>query len=139
VPGDYFFHLGQVSVKEVVFDSSVADILWMGQDNKILLLRTAAGRIYRSVDSGEVWNDITDTINGNAPYTPIHDDFSGTSIGSHDPQHEHHDHLVAEQLIQNPKDRMMVLVVGANRKHFLTVDGGNNWRDMKTAMSQIHR
>lgn len=34
----------KVSVKEVVFDSPVADIIWMAPENRVVLARTHSGK-----------------------------------------------------------------------------------------------
>merc|ERR1719401_925869 len=52
----------QVSVKEVVFDSAVSDIQWLGADQKTVLVQTSKGRLYRSTTGGDKWNDISDQL-----------------------------------------------------------------------------
>eukprot|EP00434_Breviolum_minutum_P045795 symbB.v1.2.041137.t1/scaffold7858.1/size8980/1 len=64
----------KVSVKEVVFDSAVSDIQWLGEDQKTVITQTTKGRLYRSTNGGETWNDITDffkvDVPGSAPPHP---------------------------------------------------------------------
>eukprot|EP00435_Cladocopium_sp_Y103_P014977 s3670_g3.t1 len=57
----------KVSVKEVVFDSAVSDIQWLGEDQKTVITQTAKGRLYRSTNGGETWNDITDFFKVDVP------------------------------------------------------------------------
>ncbi|CAE8675502.1 unnamed protein product, partial [Polarella glacialis] len=57
----------KVSVKEVVFDSAVQDIQWLGTDQKTVLVQTSKGRLYRSTNGGDKWNDITDFFKVDVP------------------------------------------------------------------------
>merc|ERR1719330_704902 len=52
----------KVAVKEGVFDSAVMDIQWMGEDDKTVLVQTMSGRLYRSANGGEKWNEISDQL-----------------------------------------------------------------------------
>ncbi|CAK0809203.1 unnamed protein product [Prorocentrum cordatum] len=103
----------KVAVKEVVFDSAVADIQWLGSDQKIVLVQTAKGRLYRSVNSGEKWNDITDQLR-----TKSADQGGGESI-------------VIDHITKCPADPSTVLVAGTHRTHFISQNGGETFRRVK--------
>lgn len=109
----------KVAVKEVVFDSAVADIQWLGSDQKIVLVQTAKGRLYRSVNSGEKWNDITDQLR-----TKSSEQGGGESI-------------VIDHITKCPADPSTVLVAGTHRTHFISMNGGETFRRVKQKAS-IH-
>merc|ERR1719276_382234 len=52
----------QVLVKEVVLDSAVVDIVYLGKNHECVLITTKSQRLYRSEDSGQSWNEITDSV-----------------------------------------------------------------------------
>mmetsp|Transcript_5993 Transcript_5993/g.13214 ORF Transcript_5993/g.13214 Transcript_5993/m.13214 type:complete len:851 (-) Transcript_5993:201-2753(-) len=102
----------KVSVKEVVFDSAVADIKWLGPEAKIVLLQTQKGRLYRSSNGGDTWTDVTDDLKVDLPgVTPL-----GVTVS---------------QIITSPADPMTVLVVGSKMHHFLSTTGGATWTRLK--------
>ncbi|CAK9014215.1 unnamed protein product [Durusdinium trenchii] len=52
----------EVLVKELVLDSAVVDIVYLGQKHECLLLTTKKQRLYSSCDSGQSWHEITDKV-----------------------------------------------------------------------------
>mmetsp|Transcript_55401 Transcript_55401/g.129702 ORF Transcript_55401/g.129702 Transcript_55401/m.129702 type:complete len:849 (-) Transcript_55401:182-2728(-) len=102
----------KVSVKEVVFDSAVADIKWLGPEAKIVLLQTQKGRLYRSSNGGDTWTDMTDDLKVDMP------GMTATSIN-------------INQIVTSPADPMTVLVVGSRLHHFLSTTGGATWTRLR--------
>jgi len=100
----------KVEVKETSLDSAVADIQWLGSDQKTVLLQTKRGRLYHSTNGGESWNDVTDKLKGNA------DDGQA---------------LLVDKIIKSPADHNTVLVAGNRQSHFLSTDGGETWRRVR--------
>lgn len=116
----------EVLIKEVVLDSAVADILYLGKNHECLLLTTKNQRLYFSDDSGQSWNEVTNKVEG-TPRVQIR----------------------ADRIIVNPSDKT-VAVLQAERKvtdpgagvvdtsgpsatnwHpyiFITQDSGHTWR-----------
>lgn len=106
----------KVSVKEVVFDSAVSDIQWIGADQKTVLVQTAKGRLYRSTDGGDKWNEITDQLQGpDAVRVPI----------------------IVDSLSKSPADQDTIMVTGKQRNHFVSSNGGATWRRVRQK-SKIH-
>ncbi|CAL1152093.1 unnamed protein product [Cladocopium goreaui] len=108
----------KVSVKEVVFDSAVSDIQWLGEDRKTVITQTAKGRLYRSTNGGETWNDITDFFKVDVP---------GSS-----PQP-----FVAESMTKSPADPNTILVSGNRKTNFISSSRGSSWKKLRQK-SQIH-
>eukprot|EP00927_Polykrikos_kofoidii_P016941 TRINITY_DN17699_c0_g1_i1.p1 TRINITY_DN17699_c0_g1~~TRINITY_DN17699_c0_g1_i1.p1 ORF type:complete len:1016 (+),score=209.35 TRINITY_DN17699_c0_g1_i1:93-3050(+) len=82
----------EVLVKEVVFDSPVADIQYLGVSHECILVTTKSMKLYFSEDAGQSWKDITDKVEP-SPNVELH----------------------AEQVIINPNDKT-VAVLKANRR-----------------------
>jgi len=101
----------KVGVKEVVFDSPVADIQWASPSNKAVFLQTSKGRLYRSKDGGEAWDDITDG-------------FKGKGADSADA-------TVVDQIVVSHADRNVVGVVGTKHMHWITDNAGLTWRRVR--------
>uniref|UniRef100_A0A0G4FQ72 VPS10 domain-containing protein n=1 Tax=Chromera velia CCMP2878 TaxID=1169474 RepID=A0A0G4FQ72_9ALVE len=105
----------KVSVTEVSFDSSVEDIQWLGGDHKTCLLKTAKGRLYRSVDFGKSWNEITSSLTESSapgsPYAP-----SAVKV---------------DNVVVHPADKNVVLVQGSKHTHFISEDAGRTFRRLK--------
>eukprot|EP00930_Biecheleria_cincta_P083655 TRINITY_DN73187_c0_g1_i1.p1 TRINITY_DN73187_c0_g1~~TRINITY_DN73187_c0_g1_i1.p1 ORF type:complete len:877 (-),score=163.36 TRINITY_DN73187_c0_g1_i1:28-2658(-) len=108
----------KVSVKEVVFDSAVLDIQWMGDDQKTVITLTAKGRLYRSTNGGETWNDITDFFKVDVPG------------GTPEP-------FTASSLSKSPCDQNTILVSGTKRTNFVSNNKGATWKRIRQR-SQIH-
>jgi len=106
----------KVSVKEVTFDSAMVDIVWLGNDHKALLLLSSRGRLYRSTNGGDAWDDITDRFRGIA--------------GVDGP-------LLVDSIVLSPADKNTVMVTASRRNHFISTDAGANWQKLKTK-STIH-
>mmetsp|Transcript_125093 Transcript_125093/g.348087 ORF Transcript_125093/g.348087 Transcript_125093/m.348087 type:complete len:871 (+) Transcript_125093:72-2684(+) len=96
----------KVEVNEVTFDSAVADIQWFGEDHRIVLVQTNKGRLYRSIDTGNKWNDITDQLRDG--------DSSGPSTA-------------VDQIVKSQADPNTLLVAGKQQAHFLSVNAGETW------------
>jgi len=108
----------KVSVKEVVFDSAVSDIQWLGANQKTVLVQTSKGRLYRSKSGGDEWKDITDELKVDIP--------GGTATP-----------ITVDHLIKSPTDPNIVLVAGTARSHFISVNAGSTWRRVRQR-SKIH-
>jgi len=108
----------KVSVKEVVFDSAVSDIQWLGEDQKTVITQTTKGRLYRSTNGGETWNDITDFFKVDVP---------GSA-----PQP-----FVAESMTKSPADPNTILVSGNKKTNFISSSRGSSWKKLRQK-SQIH-
>jgi len=113
----------KVLVKEVVLDSAVGDIVYLGKKHECVLVTTKNKRIYYSQDSGQSWNEITDKID-KSPNAQIQ----------------------VERIIVNPTDKT-VAVTQVNRKYvrnpdadlssdsskwwpcvYVSTDSGQTWR-----------
>eukprot|EP00301_Raphidiophrys_heterophryoidea_P025845 c8766_g1_i1.p1 GENE.c8766_g1_i1~~c8766_g1_i1.p1 ORF type:complete len:832 (-),score=166.43 c8766_g1_i1:209-2704(-) len=55
---------GSVIVKEFLIDSDVEDIKWAGKTNKVVVVKSAAGTIYRSEDNGKTWENQMQKMRG---------------------------------------------------------------------------
>mmetsp|Transcript_9585 Transcript_9585/g.17178 ORF Transcript_9585/g.17178 Transcript_9585/m.17178 type:complete len:882 (-) Transcript_9585:147-2792(-) len=108
----------KVSVKEVVFDSAVSDIQWLGEDQKTVLTQTTRGRLYRSTNGGETWNDITDFFKVDAPN-------GGTQP------------FTAESVTKSPCDVNTILVSGNKRTNYISTNKGATWKRIRQR-SNIH-
>ncbi|CAE7521204.1 VPS10, partial [Symbiodinium sp. CCMP2456] len=108
----------KVSVKEVVFDSAVSDIQWLGEDQKTVITQTTKGRLYRSTNGGETWNDITDYFKVDVP---------GSA-----PQP-----FTAESMSKSPADPNTILVSGNKKTNFISSNRGSSWKKIRQR-SQIH-
>lgn len=108
----------KVSVKEVVFDSAVSDIQWLGEDQRTVITQTTKGRLYRSTNGGETWNDITDFFKVDVP---------GSS-----PQP-----FIAESITKSPADPNTILVSGNKKTNFISSTRGSSWKKLRQR-SQIH-
>jgi len=111
----------KVSVKEVVFDSSIVDIQWLAKDHKTVLVTTSKGRLYRSTNGGDKWNDITDQLKVDIPGAPA------------DAQEQ----IIVESVKSSPVDKNVVMVVGTKRNHFISINAGETWRRVRQR-STIH-
>jgi hypothetical protein len=101
----------KVAVKEVVVDSAVVDIRWLGKDHLTVLLQTNKGRLYRSTNGGDSWNEITDKLSATA---------SPTS-----------EQLVVDTITTSPADPLTVMVAGTKRTHFISLNAGDTWRRIR--------
>eukprot|EP00933_Yihiella_yeosuensis_P031871 TRINITY_DN2547_c2_g1_i1.p1 TRINITY_DN2547_c2_g1~~TRINITY_DN2547_c2_g1_i1.p1 ORF type:complete len:875 (-),score=186.23 TRINITY_DN2547_c2_g1_i1:492-3116(-) len=104
----------KVSVKEVVFDSAVTDIQWLGYDQKTVLVQTSKGRLYRSTNGGDKWNDITDFFKVD----------SKASGGAGVP-------FAVSSITKSPADPNVVLVSGTQRTNFISTNKGDTWKKMR--------
>jgi len=105
----------RVNVKEVVFDSAVADIKWFGPTNRIVLVQTTSGRLYRSTTSGDKWDDITDQLNTEGQK------FTADDTGP----------ITVDSMQVSPVDKMVAMVAGKKRRHFISINGGETWRRIR--------
>jgi hypothetical protein len=101
----------KVSVKEVVLDSAVVDIKWLGPDHMTVLLQTNKGRLYRSENGGDTWNDITDNL-------------KNTLSDGAEP-------IVVDMLSKHPADPNTVMAAGTKRNHFISLNAGATWRRIR--------
>jgi len=102
----------KVSVKEVTVDSAVVDIKWLGADHLTVLLQTTKGRLYRSTNGGDTWNDITEALK----------DVTQSSMTPP---------IVVDQITTSPADPNTVMVAGTKRNHFISLNGGETWRRIR--------
>jgi len=56
----------EVLVKEVVFDSAVVDIVYLGKDHECILVTTKTKRLYFSTDAGQRWEEVTSKVEPSA-------------------------------------------------------------------------
>jgi len=103
----------KVSVKEVVFDSAVADIQWMGDNHLTVLCQTLNGRLYRSTSGGDSWDDISDQLKVDWP----------ASAASNA--------VIVDSMIVSKADSSTVMIVGTKSNHFLSVNAGATWRRVR--------
>eukprot|EP00923_Selenidium_pygospionis_P000302 GHVN01000620.1.p1 GENE.GHVN01000620.1~~GHVN01000620.1.p1 ORF type:complete len:860 (+),score=84.35 GHVN01000620.1:105-2684(+) len=106
----------KVSVSEVSFDSSVEDIQWTNNDHRTVLVKTTKGRLYRSVDAGRTWTEITESLGGDGDASR---------------------QIVVDSLIVHPMDPKAVLVVGTKHTHFVSENGAKTFRRLTQKMT-IH-
>lgn len=102
----------EVMVKEVVLDSAVVDIVYLGKSHECILVTTKSKRLYFSSDSGQNWVEITGKID------------TGT--------------IQVERIIVNPTDKATAVLqtqrsgIGLDRKFYpyiyITEDSGVTWR-----------
>lgn len=104
----------KVAVSEVVVDSAIVDIQWLGEDRKTVLLQTTKGRLYRSTNGGDVWTDITDNMKADVP-------------GGGDANKP----ITIDTMIKNPADTNIVMVAGTERSHFISINAGATWRRIR--------
>lgn len=98
----------KVSVTEVVFDSSIEDIQWLGSNYRTVICRSSGGRLYRSLDSGRNWSEITDLLK---------------IVAEADTREE----IFVRNIIVNPTDKDVVIVVGKKDFHFRSVDSARTF------------
>lgn len=84
------------------------DIQWLGADHKTVLCRTTGGRLYRSLDSGRNWSEVTDLLKKVSSSTHQLDGF-------------------VESILVNPVDKDIVLVVGKKHNHFVSKDAARTF------------
>eukprot|EP00397_Hematodinium_sp_SG-2012_P006934 GEMP01006971.1.p1 GENE.GEMP01006971.1~~GEMP01006971.1.p1 ORF type:complete len:841 (+),score=152.98 GEMP01006971.1:153-2675(+) len=101
----------KVGVREVVIDSAVKDIVWIGASQKIILILTNSGRLYRSENNGVAWFDLSSKLGGD-------DDVRGVDA-------------MVTSIVVHPTVYSVVLAVGAYKDHFLSDDSGRSWRKLK--------
>lgn len=111
----------KVSVQEIVLDSSVLDVQWLGEDFKTVLLQTDKGRVYRSGNRGESWSDTTDQLKLGVAATE-----AGSST-----------QFQVDSMQKSPADPNVILVRGVGKTHFVSMDAGSSWRKVRQR-STIH-
>eukprot|EP00927_Polykrikos_kofoidii_P066198 TRINITY_DN61841_c0_g1_i1.p1 TRINITY_DN61841_c0_g1~~TRINITY_DN61841_c0_g1_i1.p1 ORF type:complete len:870 (-),score=172.66 TRINITY_DN61841_c0_g1_i1:108-2717(-) len=104
----------KVAVKETTVDSTIEDIVWLGNDHQTVLMLTKRGRLYKSSNGGDSWTDFTDSLLGPGQGT-----------------------LFADNLVASPSDKNTALITGSKRHHFITTDRGATWRQIKQK-STVH-
>jgi hypothetical protein len=102
----------EVMVKEVVLDSAVVDIVYLGTKHECILVTTKSKRLYFSEDSGQNWNEITQKVD------------SGD--------------VQVERITVNPSDKTVAVLqtqrkgVGLDQKRYpfiyISEDSGRTWR-----------
>ncbi|KAF4668158.1 Sorl1p [Perkinsus chesapeaki] len=110
----------KVSVKEVVFDSAIADIVWLGTDSKVVMVRTSRGRLYRSINGGDIWDEITDTLTASKSAKSYADRSSSSGRD-----------IYLTSLAGNENDKNTVVAVSNHKVHFISDDAGQRWRVVK--------
>merc|ERR1719159_830196 len=76
-----------------------------------VLLQTNKGRLYRSENGGDTWNDITDNL-------------KNTLSDGAEP-------IVVDMLSKSPADPYTVMAAGTNRNHFFSLNAGATWRRIR--------
>jgi hypothetical protein len=112
----------EVMVKEVVLDSAVVDILYLGKNHECILVTTKSKRLYFSEDSGQNWIETTGKVD------------SGD--------------VQVERIIVNPSDKTVAVLqtqragVGLDRKYYpyiyITEDSGRTWRRAWGKKQSLH-
>ncbi|CAK0889550.1 unnamed protein product, partial [Prorocentrum cordatum] len=77
----------QVLVKEVVLDSAVVDIVYLGKAHECVLVTTKSKKLYFSADQGQSWNEITDKVDPSPSWS-----------------------VEAERIIVNPADKSVAVL-----------------------------
>lgn len=100
----------QVLVKEVVLDSAVVDIVYLGKGHESVLVTTKSKKLYFSADSGQSWNEITDKVDPSPSWS-----------------------VEAERVIVNPADKTVAVLQTRIRETgfpyiYITEDSGRTWR-----------
>jgi len=72
-------------------------------------LQTSKGRLYRSTNGGDAWNDITESMTADSSSVPI----------------------VVDSMTLSPADPNTVMVAGTKRNHFISLNGGATWRRIR--------
>merc|ERR1740130_1479062 len=78
-----------------------------------VLLQTSKGRLYRSTNGGDSWNDITESLKNDL-------DPSASSSP-----------IVVDQMTLSPADKSTVMVAGTKRNHFISLNAGDTWRRIR--------
>jgi hypothetical protein len=112
----------EVMVKEVVLDSAVVDILYLGKNHECILVTTKSKRLYFSEDSGQSWVETTSRVD------------SGD--------------IQVERIIVNPSDKTVAVLqtqragVGLDKKYYpfiyITEDSGRTWRRAWGKKQSLH-
>ncbi|UKK00004.2 sortilin [Theileria orientalis] len=98
----------KVSVTEISFDSLVEDIVWCGTENKVVLLKTSSGRLYRSLNSGKQWSEITAQLSGPNKNDPFH----------------------VDSMFVCESDKNVVAILGTADQHYMSSDGAKTFKPM---------
>eukprot|EP00928_Gymnodinium_smaydae_P098503 TRINITY_DN9174_c0_g1_i1.p1 TRINITY_DN9174_c0_g1~~TRINITY_DN9174_c0_g1_i1.p1 ORF type:complete len:895 (-),score=247.61 TRINITY_DN9174_c0_g1_i1:79-2763(-) len=113
----------EVLVKEVVFDSAVSDIVYLGNKHECILVTTKSRKLFYSQDSGQNWEDITNKI-----------DPTGDKV-----------ELKAEKIMLNENDKTVAILQAKRRMRtssysdsggsskfypyvYISEDSGKTWR-----------
>ena len=102
-----------IEFKLSYFESPIIEILFCGDSQNKLLALTAAGYLYRSEHHGFEWQNITKEI-------------------AKLPNHGKNPDVGLEQIIQNPVDTHVVLLMGDDGQNYVTEDCGVSIRKFET-------
>jgi hypothetical protein len=112
----------EVMVKEVVLDSAVVDIVYLGKNHECILVTTKSKRLYFSEDSGQNWLEVTGKVD----------------TGD----------IQVERVIVNPSDKTVAVLqtqragTGLDRKRYpyiyVTEDSGRTWRRAWGKKQNLH-
>lgn len=116
----------EVLVKELVLDSAVVDIVYLGKRHECLLLTTKKQRLYSSCDSGQSWHEITNQVD---PTPSAHIRAEKIIVNAADKS------VAVLQVQRQVDDRSAGIIDPAakslNSWHpyiFITEDSGRSWR-----------
>ncbi|TKA66018.1 hypothetical protein B0A49_09311 [Cryomyces minteri] len=90
-------------VSSTKFDNILSNLFYFDDTETVLLLDQTAGVVYRSANSGEIWDAVPDIPEGEAFQTWKH-----------------------------PYNNAVAVVVGMNKKHWITKDRGDTWKKFET-------
>lgn len=97
--------------EESVIGAHVADLQWLGEDKKVVLLQTHTGHLYRSTNGGETWVDIRNQMNKSSQSLR-------PGLSAHAP---------IRRLIHSPADSNVLFALGAGEDSFVSDNAGQTW------------
>ncbi|EEQ99784.1 sortilin, putative [Perkinsus marinus ATCC 50983] len=109
----------KVAIQDMSPDSPIADIVYLGEKQEVILFRTENGHVYRSPDSGLSWQKITDGLGQKS--------ITRTTGVNEMPADSDRIKLIEP----HPSDNKVVLLVGVKHVHYLSEDSGKSWRFIK--------
>ncbi|VWU50927.1 sortilin, putative [Hepatocystis sp. ex Piliocolobus tephrosceles] len=126
----FFINLSQcqiakkkVSVSEINFDSAVDDVQWCGVNHTTVLVKTVKGKLYRSLDGGKIWMNITSTLSdlGNNKNDKVDEKNENSSSNNNEL-------LVVDMIIVNPADKNVVIIIGSQKNHYISTNAAETFR-----------
>jgi len=131
-----FIECLKVGVREVVIDSPVKEMQWIGPNRQTLIILSHTGRLYISADEGLGWTNVNKLLRAARSKASHAEDSDSSSTEDSDSDSKESSTAPAEQILVadlkvHPKDKNVVLAVGKARDHFVSEDAGKTWRKIK--------